>query len=202
MLFRDVRLRALLDAPSAFSATYAEESRLTDADWLNRAAERSGRRSTSYLAMDGKNPCGIVAGFIDKDDRVRAHLVSMWVAPTHRRLISPHLPVVPSPTTWGCLIIAYHHASVISEFRTSPWMSWLVAAPPPNRVRSPTNQQFASGCSPPRLTATQLPSATELWLPPTRTFTVLLCRLHGRTHPPECFNRGSSPDSAFHLDSG
>ena len=32
---------------------------------------------------------------------------------------------------------------------------------PPNRVRPPTDRQFASGCSPPRLTATQLPSATE-----------------------------------------
>jgi len=32
---------------------------------------------------------------------------------------------------------------------------------PPNRVRHPTDRQFASGCSPPRLTATQLPSATE-----------------------------------------
>jgi hypothetical protein len=32
---------------------------------------------------------------------------------------------------------------------------------PPNRVRSPTDQQFALGCSPPRLAATQLPSATE-----------------------------------------
>ena len=32
---------------------------------------------------------------------------------------------------------------------------------PPNRVRYPTDQQFASGCSPPRLTATQLPSTTE-----------------------------------------
>jgi hypothetical protein len=32
---------------------------------------------------------------------------------------------------------------------------------PPNRVRSPTDRQFASGCSPPRFAATQLPSATE-----------------------------------------
>jgi hypothetical protein len=29
----------------------------------------------------------------------------------------------------------------------------------PNRVRHPTGCLFASGCSPPRLTATQLPSA-------------------------------------------
>jgi hypothetical protein len=61
-------------------------------------------------------------------------------------------------------------------------MSRLVAAPPPNRVRSPTDRQFASGCSPPRLTATQLPSATELWHTPARTFTVLMWRPHGRTH--------------------
>ena len=32
---------------------------------------------------------------------------------------------------------------------------------PPNRVRHPTDRPFASGCSPPRLAATQLPSATE-----------------------------------------
>ena len=54
---------------------------------------------------------------------------------------------------------------------------------PPNRVRYPTDQQFASGCSPPRLAATQLPSATELWHTPTRTFTVLIWRPCGRTIP-------------------
>jgi hypothetical protein len=32
----------------------------------------------------------------------------------------------------------------------------------PNRVRHPTDCMFASGCSPPRLTATQLPSATRI----------------------------------------
>ena len=32
---------------------------------------------------------------------------------------------------------------------------------PPNRVRYPTDRQFASGCSPPRLATTQLPSASE-----------------------------------------
>jgi len=56
---------------------------------------------------------------------------------------------------------------------------------PPNRVRPPTDRQFASGCSPPRLAATQLPSASELWLSPTRTFTVLMQRPHGRTHTRE-----------------
>ena len=54
---------------------------------------------------------------------------------------------------------------------------------PPNRVRSPTDRQFASGCSPRRFEPTQLPSATELWHTPARTFTVLMWRHHGRTHP-------------------
>ena len=69
---------------------------------------------------------------------------------------------------------------------------------PPNRVRYPTDQQFALGCSPPRLAATQLPSATELWLSPAWTFTMLLWRLHGRTHTGE----SRYPDSLKFLDSG
>ena len=35
-----------------------------------------------------------------------------------------------------CLIIAYHHASVTSEFRTSPLESQARRSSPPNRVRS------------------------------------------------------------------
>ena len=49
-----------------------------------------------------------------------------------------------------------HHRNGISEFQTSPRMSKLVADMPPNRVRYPTDHHFASGCSPPRLMATQL----------------------------------------------
>ena len=86
MVFKDVRLRALRDSPSAFASTYAAESRLTDTDWRNRASEWSSTSSTTYLAMDAGSPCGIVSGFLDKDDAAIAHLASMWVAPTHRRL--------------------------------------------------------------------------------------------------------------------
>ena len=52
---------------------------------------------------------------------------------------------------------------------------------PSNRVRSPADQSFASGCSPPRLAATQLPLTTESWHTPTRTCTVLMERPRGRT---------------------
>jgi ribosomal protein S18 acetylase RimI-like enzyme len=86
MVFKDVRLQALCDTPMAFSSTYADESRLTDAEWVQRASLRNGEGSIVYLAMDATMPCGIVGGFLDKDDASRAHLVSMWVAPAHRRL--------------------------------------------------------------------------------------------------------------------
>ena len=42
----------------------------------------------------------------------------------------------------------------------SPFPSRLAALTRPNRVRHPTDWQFTSSCSPPRLTATQLESVT------------------------------------------
>jgi ribosomal protein S18 acetylase RimI-like enzyme len=84
--FKTVRLRALQDTPLAFGSTYAKESQLTDADWQKRVNQwNSERASAAFLAWDGPNPCGIAAGFLDNDDPTKAHLVSMWVAPTHRR---------------------------------------------------------------------------------------------------------------------
>jgi len=51
----------------------------------------------------------------------------------------------------------------------------------PNRVRYPTDWSFASGCSPPHLTVTQLPSTTELDVTLNRTCTDLICNTHRRT---------------------
>jgi ribosomal protein S18 acetylase RimI-like enzyme len=86
MLLKDIRLRALRDAPSAFSSTYEKESELSDADWAERAALWSGDRSITYLAKDAGAPCAIAAAYLDHENADQAHLVSMWVAPTHRRL--------------------------------------------------------------------------------------------------------------------
>jgi ribosomal protein S18 acetylase RimI-like enzyme len=85
LIFKAVRLRALQDAPSAFGSTYAKESQLTDADWIKRAAQWSGERGAGFLAIDSGVACGIAGSFLDQDDPTRAHLVSMWTAPTHRQ---------------------------------------------------------------------------------------------------------------------
>jgi len=83
---KTVRLRALQDTPTAFSGTYAEESQLSDADWLERVATwNSNSSSVCYLAMDAGLPCGIIAGYLDDHDPPRPTVASMWVASAHRR---------------------------------------------------------------------------------------------------------------------
>ena len=47
-----------------------------------------------------------------------------------------------------------HQVSVYDSFQASPSPSQRADFPTPNRVRPPADRQFASGCSPPRLTAT------------------------------------------------
>jgi ribosomal protein S18 acetylase RimI-like enzyme len=84
-LFKATRLRALQDTPSAFGATFAKESLLTDADWIKRAAKWNGQKGILYLAMDGCDACGMAGSFLDDADATRAYLISMWTAPTHRQ---------------------------------------------------------------------------------------------------------------------
>ena len=81
-----------------------------------------------------------------------------------------------------CPVIAYHHASVTGVFRTSPCMSRLVAAP--RRIefvilRTDSSPPVALHLASRRRSYLRLRS---LWHTPTRTFTVLMWRPHGRTH--------------------
>jgi ribosomal protein S18 acetylase RimI-like enzyme len=89
LIFKSVRLRALQDSPSAFGSTYAKEVQLTGTDWIERTARWNGERGAGFLAMDDDDndgaACGIAGVFLDQDDPARAHLVSMWTAPTHRQ---------------------------------------------------------------------------------------------------------------------
>lgn len=85
LIYKAIRLRALQDSPLAFGSTHAKESQLSDADWLKRAEDLSSDRSVGYLAMSQGISCGLVAAYLNEDDLGKAHLVSMWVSPTHRR---------------------------------------------------------------------------------------------------------------------
>lgn len=82
---KTVRLRALRDSPTAFSSTFAEESKLSDADWLRRASQNTGETTVGYLAMDANIACGVVRGTNDEQDTAIVWVQSMWVDPVYRR---------------------------------------------------------------------------------------------------------------------
>jgi ribosomal protein S18 acetylase RimI-like enzyme len=89
LTFKSVRLRALQNSPNAFGSTYAREAMLTGADWIERTVRWNGERGAGFLAMDNADAdgaaCGMAGAFLDQDDPTRAHLISMWTAPSHRQ---------------------------------------------------------------------------------------------------------------------
>jgi RimJ/RimL family protein N-acetyltransferase len=86
-LLRDVRLRALQDAPEAFASTYAAEVTRPEDEWASRAASgATGPDRFTGLALAGDRCVGLIGGFRNDDDGHHADIdvVSMWVAPSYR----------------------------------------------------------------------------------------------------------------------
>lgn len=88
-LLRDVRLRALADAPLAFGSTYAREVAWPPALWEAWAAEAGeGRRQVLLIAEVSRPvarpPSGLASGMLDDAVPGLAHLFSVWVAPEAR----------------------------------------------------------------------------------------------------------------------
>lgn len=84
-IFKAARLRALQDSPTAFGSTYARESQFDDAEWSKRTAYMSSEKGIGFLATENELPCGIIGAFLDQQEPDKAQIVSMWVAPEHRR---------------------------------------------------------------------------------------------------------------------
>lgn len=84
-VYKEVRLRALQDTPSAFGSSYHIESRFDDAEWGERVTRLDGQSAVGFVAMDGDSACGIVGAFRRDGDPSLATLVGMWVAPPRRR---------------------------------------------------------------------------------------------------------------------
>jgi GNAT superfamily N-acetyltransferase/predicted nucleotidyltransferase len=77
---RDLRLQALSDAPDAFWATWADESRYGVAEWT-----RFTRSVAWFVAVQGDRHVGLV-GAVRRDDGVEEHeVIGMWVDPAARR---------------------------------------------------------------------------------------------------------------------
>jgi GNAT superfamily N-acetyltransferase len=77
---REVRLRALADAPKAFASTYDREERFSRDVWTARL---TGDGSVNLLAVDGGRALGMTSARIEERPGT-AHLLGMWVAPEAR----------------------------------------------------------------------------------------------------------------------
>ena len=119
--------------------------------------------------------------------RDRYHWDSDSCQRSPRRQVSPlatcHFPIVPSSITLYAATSLYPPRQRAALFPGFATRTRARRHTPPKQVRHPTDRLFASSYSPPRLTTTQLPSATELWPTPTGTSTLQMARPHGRTSP-------------------
>ncbi|RLT28171.1 MAG: GNAT family N-acetyltransferase [Chloroflexi bacterium] len=82
---RDVRLRALAEAPTAFETTHAEAAARPPEAWVTRTLELAeSDRSTMFVADEGTNRlAGMLGTYLDAAGN--AELYSMWVDPAARR---------------------------------------------------------------------------------------------------------------------
>jgi GNAT superfamily N-acetyltransferase len=76
--WRDIRLRALLDAPDAFGSTYDREAAYGEADFRAHL----GPESPAVLALSRGRPVGMGGGYPDAEGWLR--VVAMWVDPGWR----------------------------------------------------------------------------------------------------------------------
>jgi GNAT superfamily N-acetyltransferase len=77
--WRDLRLQALRDTPTAFGSTYEREVAFTEADWRDRTFGGDG---VSVLAFLDGVAVGMGGGYRDLPGWL--HVVAMWTAPEWR----------------------------------------------------------------------------------------------------------------------
>ncbi len=84
---RQVRLRALIDSPSAFASSLAQESDRPIKAWEDRARIRAaGVSDVGFFAVEDERLVGMVAGYFDAEggEADVVHLIAMWVDPAAR----------------------------------------------------------------------------------------------------------------------
>jgi len=85
-LHRELRLRALGDAPGSFDETAVEAGARPLSYWedLTRSVTEPGRH-VMFLADEGPAPVGSTYGLLDRDRPGAGRVGGMWVAPASRR---------------------------------------------------------------------------------------------------------------------
>ena len=82
-LLRDLRLRALVDAPAAFAHTHAEIAAKPGEYWDEMTTSVTSA-NVLFVAEEGDRPLGMAFGILQHDRPELAHLGGMWVDPGAR----------------------------------------------------------------------------------------------------------------------
>jgi ribosomal protein S18 acetylase RimI-like enzyme len=83
---REVRLRALSEAPAAFAATFEEGRALPAERWAEwTRAGAAAETHVTFVAVDGDRWLGMVVGRLRADPPGSAWLEALWVDPSVRR---------------------------------------------------------------------------------------------------------------------
>lgn len=85
---RDIRLRALLEAPEAFGSTHERDAAQTEDDWRAFADgwEGTARQGVFVAADDDGRWLGLAVGVVYEADTTLANLYAMWIDPAARGL--------------------------------------------------------------------------------------------------------------------
>lgn len=83
-LLKELRIRAVADAPDAFAQTSYEVQSEPQAYWQQLAENLGLPHHEFFIAFVNEEPVGMAYGCLEADDRHVAHVGSMWVAPTTR----------------------------------------------------------------------------------------------------------------------
>lgn len=83
-ILKEIRLRALEDAPYAFSTTFEEAKKRPNSRWQSDAFDHANQNDRAYFLAYAQNSPSGMAGCYQTDPDT-AHLTAMWVAPEVRR---------------------------------------------------------------------------------------------------------------------
>jgi RimJ/RimL family protein N-acetyltransferase len=84
-LFRQIRLKALQDAPYAFSSTFDSALRRSAESWREQAESTAqGSDRATFIAFSEEVPIGITALYRLEDQAEVGEVLQVWVAPEFR----------------------------------------------------------------------------------------------------------------------
>lgn len=99
---REIRLRALADAPQAFASPLSAEEGFSPERWNEMAARgASGHHVATFFASEGEAMIGLVTGLRKEESAEKVDLVSMWVAPEARKKQGVAKRLVDAVLSWA-----------------------------------------------------------------------------------------------------